>query len=265
MNWEIFLPHINEICLNVGLYTEFEYTTEKATLYIKDCDNPEVERSWNTPVKIPALKGCDDIQAIGGSQTFARRYLYMMAFEIAETDIVDKAEVDEDRQEAEKKNRYSASQCNTKKHIEETETEINSFLEYAGVKRLEDIKNKDYPELLKLLEKKKNDIKKRKEHEEKIKKATRAATKIIRRKTKKILNFRGYENGYTSKQTITSKTMNFEEVKANLVENMEKNIKGIVVTEESLKDCKATQRDLAGLRNKIDSYRKDGKRKWKSL
>lgn len=54
-------------------------------------------------------------------------------------------------------------------------------------------------------------------------------------------------------------TMNFEEVKASLVENMER-YKGIIVTEESLKDCKATQKDLAGLRNKLDSYRKDVKR-----
>lgn len=54
-------------------------------------------------------------------------------------------------------------------------------------------------------------------------------------------------------------TMNFEEVKASLVENMEK-YKGIIVTEESLKDCKATQKDLAGLRNKLDSYRKDVKK-----
>lgn len=54
-------------------------------------------------------------------------------------------------------------------------------------------------------------------------------------------------------------TMNFEEVKASLVENMEK-YKGIIVTEESLKDCKATQKDLAGLRNKLDTYRKDVKR-----
>ncbi|MDU4787640.1 MAG: DUF1351 domain-containing protein [Clostridium sp.] len=53
--------------------------------------------------------------------------------------------------------------------------------------------------------------------------------------------------------------MNFEEVKASLVENMEK-YKGIIVTEESLKDCKATQKDLAGLRNKLDTYRKDVKR-----
>lgn len=54
-------------------------------------------------------------------------------------------------------------------------------------------------------------------------------------------------------------TINFEEVKANLIANTEK-YKGIVVTEESLKDCKATQKDLAGLRNKIDSYRKDIKK-----
>lgn len=49
--------------------------------------------------------------------------------------------------------------------------------------------------------------------------------------------------------------MNFEEVKASLVDTMEK-YKGIVVTEEGLKDCKATQKELAGLRNNIDTYRK---------
>lgn len=54
-------------------------------------------------------------------------------------------------------------------------------------------------------------------------------------------------------------TMNFEEVKASLIENMEI-YKGIIVTEESLKDCKSTQKELAGLRNKVDGYRKDVKR-----
>lgn len=54
-------------------------------------------------------------------------------------------------------------------------------------------------------------------------------------------------------------TINFDEVKANLIENMDK-YKGLVVTEERLKDCKATQKDLAGLRNKLDSYRKEVKK-----
>lgn len=54
-------------------------------------------------------------------------------------------------------------------------------------------------------------------------------------------------------------SMNFEEVKLSLVETMDK-YKGIVVTEEGLKDCKATQRELAGLKKKIDTYRKQVKK-----
>ncbi|WP_338630855.1 DUF1351 domain-containing protein [Clostridium baratii] len=54
-------------------------------------------------------------------------------------------------------------------------------------------------------------------------------------------------------------TMNYEEVKVSLQETMKK-YEGIVVTEEGLKDCKATQKDLAGLRNKIDTYRKGVKK-----
>lgn len=48
---------------------------------------------------------------------------------------------------------------------------------------------------------------------------------------------------------------NFEEVRNSLIETMNK-YKGIVVTEDGLKDCKATQKDLAKIRNDIDAYRK---------
>lgn len=54
-------------------------------------------------------------------------------------------------------------------------------------------------------------------------------------------------------------TMNFEEVKSSLTDTVEK-YKGIVVTEEGLQDCKATQKELAGLRIKIDNYRKEIKK-----
>lgn len=54
-------------------------------------------------------------------------------------------------------------------------------------------------------------------------------------------------------------SMNFEEVKASLTETVAK-YKGIIVTEDGLKDCKATQKSLAGLRGKIDNYRKDIKK-----
>lgn len=48
---------------------------------------------------------------------------------------------------------------------------------------------------------------------------------------------------------------NFEEVRESLIVNLEK-YKGIVVTEENQKDCKAMQKELAGLRNQIDTERK---------
>lgn len=160
-----FLPHINEICLNVGLYTEFEYTPDKATLYVIDSDNPEEKRHWDTPVKIPTLKGCSEIQAIGGSQTFARRYLYNMAFEIAETDVIDSGAVDEDAEEAKRKiNKASVMTIN--KLLDETGTDKKKFLSWAGVSKVDDITNEALATCLKMLEKKKNDIEIKKQQEE---------------------------------------------------------------------------------------------------
>lgn len=53
---------------------------------------------------------------------------------------------------------------------------------------------------------------------------------------------------------------NFTEVRENLKFSLEK-YKGLLVSEETLKDCKATQKELAGLRNKVDGYRKETKSK----
>lgn len=54
-------------------------------------------------------------------------------------------------------------------------------------------------------------------------------------------------------------SMNFEEVKTSLAETVAR-YKGIIVTEDGLQDCKATQKELAGLRIKIDNYRKEVKK-----
>lgn len=163
-----FLPGVNEVCNNNGLATIFHFEKEIATLTIIDVDNPESIIKFETPIEMAAIKGSSTIQQIGGTQTYARRYLYMMAFEIAETDIVDKSEVDLEKQEGEQ--RIGTVHLNViRKLIDETETEITSFLKYAGVEKLEDIKNKDYPDLLKLLEKKKQDYKRKQENARKLK------------------------------------------------------------------------------------------------
>lgn len=160
-----FLPHINEICLNVGLYTEFRYTPEIATLYVIDSDNPDDKRHWDTPVKIPTLKGCSEIQAIGGSQTFARRYLYNMAFEIAENDVIDSGTIDEDAEEGKRKI-SKASVLTINKLLDETGTDKNKFLSWVGVKKVDDITNEALSTCLKMLDKKKKDIDLKKLQEE---------------------------------------------------------------------------------------------------
>ena len=53
--------------------------------------------------------------------------------------------------------------------------------------------------------------------------------------------------------------MNFNEVKSSLEDTMDK-YRGIIVTEENLKKCKTTQKDLAKLRRGIDEYRKNVKK-----
>lgn len=53
--------------------------------------------------------------------------------------------------------------------------------------------------------------------------------------------------------------INFEQIKANLADTLKK-YNGIVVTEETLSGCKSTQKELAGMRIKIDTYRKDKKK-----
>ena len=62
-----------------------------------------------------------------------------------------------------------------------------------------------------------------------------------------------------TKEQLPVIQINFDEIKANLSASMAK-YKNIVVTEGTLSGCKATQKDLAGLRNKIDTYRTDKKK-----
>lgn len=54
--------------------------------------------------------------------------------------------------------------------------------------------------------------------------------------------------------------INFEELRDGLSSTLGA-YEGIVVTEQTLQGCKATQKELAGLRTKIDKYRKEKKKK----
>ncbi|MBY6789243.1 ERF family protein [Clostridium botulinum] len=154
-----FLPSINEICNANGLATIFHFTSELATLTVVDVDNLESKLEFTTPVEIASLKGCSSIQNIGGTQSYARRYLYIMAFEIAESDIVDGGEIDQNSEHGKKKiDKAAAFVIN--KLIDETKTEKSKFLEWIGVAKVEDITNDCLSTCMSQLNKKKEAMQK---------------------------------------------------------------------------------------------------------
>ncbi|MGL6186123.1 MAG: ERF family protein [Clostridium chrysemydis] len=160
-----FLPYINEICNDIGLYTEFKYSKDESFLYVIDSEDTEVKREWCTPTEVAQLRGCSTIQNIGGTQSYARRYLYMMAFEIAEVDAIDSGEIDEEAAFANQKI-SKAHVFTINKLIAETKTDIKSFLEWANVSKVEDITNDMFTACIKSFNEKKAKIAEKKREAE---------------------------------------------------------------------------------------------------
>jgi hypothetical protein len=84
-----FLPTINNICLKHKLFTQITFDHNIATLRIINAEQPEESITFTSPMAEAQLKGCHQIQNLGAVQTYQRRYLYMMAFEIVECDALD--------------------------------------------------------------------------------------------------------------------------------------------------------------------------------
>ena len=85
-----FLPEINKLALENNIVCIYELVADKeAILHIADMDNYENRIDFKIPIAELSLKGANAIQNVGGLTTYTRRYLYMIAFEIAENDEFD--------------------------------------------------------------------------------------------------------------------------------------------------------------------------------
>lgn len=89
-----FVPALIELCDKYQIFTMFELEQDKATLTILNCENKEEIVNYSMPVADLELKGANKIQSIGGVQTYLRRYLYMIAFDIVESDTFDRGNVE---------------------------------------------------------------------------------------------------------------------------------------------------------------------------
>ena len=85
-----FLPEVNLIFEQIGICSIISFTQEIATMTIFNSDEKQNDSIVITsPMAEAALKGCHAIQNLGAVQTYLRRYLYMIALEIVENDILD--------------------------------------------------------------------------------------------------------------------------------------------------------------------------------
>lgn len=84
-----FLPTIIKLCTEQGLFTSVSFNNDVAMLKIVNTEKPDECEFYTSPMKELELKGCNQIQALGGVETYSRRYLYMSAFDIVENDMFD--------------------------------------------------------------------------------------------------------------------------------------------------------------------------------
>ena len=114
-----FLPRLNEIMAELGLFSTFNIltktddlgvSTEQAILIIYNSENEEKLSFYSSTAD---GTGNVEIQKLGAKQTYLKRYLYLNAFEIAENDIVDASDTKAIKEEkkTEKKVEIGRASC----------------------------------------------------------------------------------------------------------------------------------------------------------
>lgn len=87
-----FLPKLTEIMAESKLTSIITFTDEVATLTLVDSEKPEDTIVFTSPMRDATLKGTHPIQNLGAVETYSRRYLYTIAFDIVESDTLDKVQ-----------------------------------------------------------------------------------------------------------------------------------------------------------------------------
>ena len=95
-----FLPTVQQIFSDLGIIGMITFMPEAvnshgedmngiAILEICDVDAPEQKIQFSCPLASAQLKGCHQVQNLGASMTYIRRYLWVNALEIVEHDALD--------------------------------------------------------------------------------------------------------------------------------------------------------------------------------
>lgn len=83
------LPPINCIMASYKVASVVTFGSDTAELKLVDCENPSDCVTFCCPMATANLKGAHDVQNLGAVISYIRRYLYLTAFEVVESDFFD--------------------------------------------------------------------------------------------------------------------------------------------------------------------------------
>lgn len=152
-----FLPTINSLLEKYNLCSNISFDNDMATLTIVNAENTDEKLVFTSPMSNANLKGCHDVQNLGAVQTYLRRYLWVNAFEIVESDGLD-AITGKDEPKGTSKTKANVNAAKIVKLIESkyvNEIAVQQHVKSAyGVDSYDKLNDKQAKELIEMLSQK---------------------------------------------------------------------------------------------------------------
>ena len=150
-----FLPTINSLLEKYNLCSNISFDNDMATLTIVNAENTDEKLVFTSPMSNANLKGCHDVQNLGAVQTYLRRYLWVNAFEIVESDGLDATTGKDDKTSKTKANVNAAKimKLIETKYVNEVAVQQHVKTAY-GVDSYDKLSDKQAKELIEMLSQK---------------------------------------------------------------------------------------------------------------
>lgn len=150
-----FLPTINALLEKHNLCSNISFDNDMATLTIVNAENTEEKMVFTSPMSKASLKGCHDVQNLGAVQTYLRRYLWVNAFEIVESDGLEATTGKDDKPSKTKANVNAAKIVKLIESKYVNEMAVKQHVKSAyGVDSYEQLSDKQAKELMEMLSQK---------------------------------------------------------------------------------------------------------------
>ena len=150
-----FLPTINSLLEKYNLCSNISFDNDMATLTIVNAENTDEKLVFTSPMSEANLKNCHAVQNLGAVQTYLRRYLWVNAFEIVESDGLDATTGKDDKPSKTKANVNAAKimKLIETKYVNEVAVQQHVKTAY-GVESYDKLSDKQAKELIEMLSQK---------------------------------------------------------------------------------------------------------------